>query len=243
MAPVGSLIPSLQERLEAMRRRAAEMPEDESSFRPNCRRCDDTKWVIVEGYARRCPDCVTGAAEVGAPTTPYEFRGCLLSNYDALPGNATAIKSAKAWLEAGRGDLYLHGGVGSGKTRLACSLLNEYYRRHRVGMFTRVSGMLFNLQPKEDLSNERFWTRLVENPVIVLDDIGAEREDATDFSRRMVLQLYEERGDRGYRTIWTSNKALGELSEQLGDERLVSRIAGRADVVKLTSADQRMRRR
>lgn len=248
MTPVSTVAFSLQERLDALKRRAAEMTQEEADrFKPNCERCGDTKWIIVEDQgtrrARRCPTCVEGAAEVGAPSVPYEFRGAMLSNYDALPGNASATRAAKAWLERTSGDLYLHGGVGSGKTRLACSILNEYYRRHRVGMFTRVSGMLFSLQPKEDNAHERFWTRLVENPVIVLDDIGAEREDASDFSRRMVLQLYEERGDRGYRTIWTSNKTLGELSEQLGDERLVSRIAGRAEIVKLTTADQRLRRR
>lgn len=237
MTQLSAIVPSLQERLEAMRQKA----EAQQEYRPNCARCEDTKWVVVDTYARRCPDCVGGQTE-GAPSTPYEFRSAVLASYDALPGNAAAIKAGRLWLE-GRGDLFLHGGVGSGKTRLACSLLNEYYRTHRVGMFTRISGMLFSLQPKDDNSHERFWTRLVENHVLVLDDLGAEREDATDFSRRMVLQLYEERGDRGYRTIWTSNKSLNELSQQLADERLVSRIAGRAEIVKLSTSDQRIRRR
>ena len=55
--------------------------------------------------------------------------------------------------------------------------------------------------------------------------------------------LYEERGDRGLRTVWTSNKSLSELSAMQNDDRLASRLGGRADVVRLTTGDQRVMRR
>jgi DNA replication protein DnaC len=174
---------------------------------------------------------------------PYEFRNAVLSNFESLPGNAAAIKVAKEWLAASEGDLYLYGGVGSGKTRLTCSLINELYRQRRTVLFMRISGMLFGLQPHEDGSHERLWQRLVETDVLALDDLASERDEATDFTRRTVLLLYEDRCHQGRRTLWTSNKSLHELSEQLQDERLVSRLAGRAMVVKLTTSDQRVRER
>lgn len=79
--------------------------------------------------------------------------------------------------------------------------------------------------------------------VLVLDDIGAERDQATDYTRRTLLMLYEARCDRNLRTVFTSNKSLQELSEMQDDDRLSSRIAGRCDVVKLTTLDQRVLRR
>jgi DNA replication protein DnaC len=234
-ASTSSMAEHMQQRLAELARSAPKAPS------ATCGLCDDMKWIVENGFARRC-SCAGGPTDVGAPSTPLEFRSAFLSNFDAVRGTSSAIAAGYDWLD-GKRDLYLHGGVGGGKTRLACSLLNEFYRKYRAGMFARVSGMLFSLQPKEDGSHDRLWTRLLENPVLVLDDVGAEREDASDFSRRTVLLLYEERGDRGYRTIWTSNKSLNELSDQMGDDRLVSRIAGRSDVVKVTADDQRVRRR
>lgn len=234
-ASTASMAEHMQQRLAELARNAPKAPM------ASCELCNDMKWIVEKGFARRC-GCAGGPVDVGAPSTPLEFRSAFLRNFDTIKGTAAAVAAGRKWLD-GRHDLYLHGGVGCGKTRLACSLLNEVYRKQRGGVFARVSGMLFGLQPKEDGSHSRLWTRLVENPVLVLDDVGAEREDASDFSRRTILLLYEERGDRGYRTIWTSNKSLNELSDQMGDDRLVSRIAGRADVVKITAEDQRLHRR
>lgn len=240
---MSSIAASLQAKVEAMRQRALAGGAKEPD---RCGRCDGTGWMSVQspdGVARvtRCP-CVFGSGDVHAPTVPFEFREAMLANYTSLPGNAAAIKLAKQWYAESVGDLYLHGGVGCGKTRLACSLLNEIYRTQHAGLFMRISGMLFSLQPsRSDVERDKFWSQLVDAPVLVLDDLGAERDTATDYTLRVLLQLHEERNDVAHRTIWTSNKDLNGLSQQMGDERLVSRIAGRAEIVKISAADQRVR--
>jgi hypothetical protein len=85
----------------------------------------------------------------------------------------------------------------------------------------------------------------------VLDDLGVEK--ASDYSGRTLSTIYEERSDRGLRTIWTTNLGLAPdpkdrskpsrpptLSEFFNDDRLTSRLAGRATVAYFTTRDQRL---
>lgn len=206
-----------------------------------CGECQDTGWrqIHASGAAQvvRCT-CLPRAAH--ALGVPLEFRGARLANYDPSPGNEAALRRAHSFL-AGQRDLLLVGGVGAGKTRLACSILNE---RPAQGLFTRVALMLRQLEPGGDESLRRaFEGRLFSVPVLVLDDLGAERDIATDFTRRTLLNVYEARGDQGLRTIWTSNKDLRQLAGMQDDDRLTSRIAGRADIVLVDCDDQRILRR
>ena len=153
---------------------------------------------------------------------------------------AAALAKAQAFLGGAR-DLFLCGGVGAGKTRLACTIANEHRLKGKAALFVRVPMALHLLQPGRDVEEiADLERRLFETNVLVMDDIGAERDQATDYTRRTLLMIYEERGDRGLRTIFTSNKSIQQLAEMQDDDRLASRIAGRADVVLLTTPDQRM---
>ncbi len=205
-----------------------------------CDRCYGTKRVSVSGLSdMACPECDPQSPY--ADGTPYEFQQARFSNYSEMGGNAMALKKAQAFLSADvKRDLYLSGGVGAGKTRLACSLLNEAVKRGKWCFFARVPILLHQLQPGNVEQSGDLERRLMRSDLIVLDDVGAERDQASDYTRRTLLMIYEERGDRGHRTIFTSNKTLQQLAEMQDDDRLASRIAGRADVVQLTVPDQRM---
>lgn len=188
-----------------------------------------------------------------AEGVPTEFKAARWSNYRALAGNAAALKAGRGFLEA-KDDLFLCGGVGCGKTRLACTILNEANRAGRPGLFARVTALLYKLQPSSNPEGDQeaaaLMLRLTRRPLLVLDDLGAEREQASDFTRRTLLMIYEERFDRGLRTIWTSNLRLEAgagprrptLGEFMKDDRFSSRIAGRARVLWLATPDQRVRR-
>lgn len=176
---------------------------------------------------------------------PAEFQLARMANYKPIVGNRVAIGAAKDFL-AGFKDLYLFGGVGAGKTRLACSILNEAFAKTQDGWFVRVPLMLRKLQPKTDDAEQQevdgFEDRLMRAPIVCFDDLGAERERSSDFTRRTIFIIAEARHDRGVRTIWTSNKSLDELAEMQGDDRLASRLAGWCEVVEVTCADQRLSR-
>ena len=139
-------------------------------------------------------------------------------------------------------DLYLCGPVGSGKTRLACTVLNEAWRSDkRSAAFVRVPMLLYRLQPRDSMDPYEMFDRLIETALVVLDDLGAEREAATDYTRRTLLMLYEARHDSGRRTVWTSNRTPRAIGESMGDDRLASRIAGRCRIVALEGRDWRLR--
>ncbi len=235
MEPLGSL-EEMKARLAALQERSArEHAARLASLPPGtCERCYGEG--RVGGWP--CGDC--SAPQRYADGTPHEFQNAHFGNYRTADGNQTALRKAQAFLSETR-DLYLSGGVGAGKTRLAASILNDAVQRGRWCYFARVPMMLHQLQPGRP--SDELEHKIMRCDLVVFDDIGAERDQATDYTRRTLLMLYEERGDRGHRSIFTSNKTLTELGEMQDDDRLASRIAGRADVIKLTTSDQRMLRR
>ena len=209
----------------------------------DCHACSGSGWaqVLIEGVLRfrRCT-CVV--SQESAEGVPYEFHGLTLDTYDERDGQRVAVQKAMdfACVESGR-DLYLTGGVGAGKTRLAAALANTVHRKRQTVQFARVPLLLHQLQPGRD--NADLEERLMTVAVLVLDDLGAERDQATDYTRRTLLMLYEARHDAKLRTVFTSNKSIQEIADMQDDDRLASRIAGRADVVRLTTPDQRVVRR
>jgi DNA replication protein DnaC len=229
-------VAEMQARLAEFQAKAArEHAEMMAALPPGtCERCYGTKHVRYGP----CPDCTEVLRY--AEGTPVEFQTASFANYQTMDGNRKAQAKAQEFLNGTR-DLYLTGGVGTGKTRLAASIMNAAVARGRWCYFARVPMMLHQMQPGRP--SEELEHKLMRCDLVLFDDIGAERDQASDYTRRTLLMLYEERGDRGLRSIFTSNKTLSEFSRMQDDDRLTSRIAGRADVVELTTADQRNVRR
>ncbi len=211
-----------------------------------CERCAGTPgWepVEVEGATRlrRCA-CWT-AAHASAPSVPREFRDARWATWRRTAENGHALAAARAFLRGGEDgrDLLLCGPVGTGKTRLACTLLNESWRSGERSMaFARVPLLLYRLRPQAALETSETFDRLAAATLLVLDDLGSERDAATDYTRRTLLMLYEARHDAGRRTVWTSNKRPSEIAVFMGDDRLSSRIVGRSEVVGLEGRDWRL---
>lgn len=206
-----------------------------------CADCDNTGWVYpngVTGGVVKCPACLS--RKLGkAPGIPEAEHGSLLDNFVETAHNRPALTEARRFVDGLHPNLYLWGGVGTGKTRLACSLLNELHRQHVGVEFFRVARLLGVLLPGADDLDD-VVARIAAVPVICLDDVGSNQ--ASDFARRMLIVIYEARTDQGRRTIWTSNLDLDELSAFTQDDRLASRIAGTAKLVELTGSDWRLKK-
>lgn len=207
-----------------------------------CKVCQGTTWTPgPEGRGvvrcKACEDQRRGF--VGS--VPMAERETRLADYDGkarqITGNlADVLKHVRLFVDGVHPDLFLHGGVGAGKTALACAALNELHRQRVHCMFVRVPELLIQLQGEGD--QERF-AAVCNVQALVLDDVGASQ--GTDFARRMLQAVYDARIDKGRRTIWTSNLDLDELTTFLeSDKRLASRIAGQAKVLHLETRDFRL---
>jgi hypothetical protein len=223
---------------------------------PVCEVCEGIQWVPVEVAGvvrmRRCA-CHPAVRPSHPPGLPREFVGAAFSTYRRYPWNAAALAAAEGFLgpaDPGRPDLYIGTStraVGSGKSLLAACLLNACFARDRVGMWIWIPQLLRRLQPARDDEDAEeaaaLERRLQSEPLLVLDDLGAERETATDYTRRTLLLVHEARWASGHRTIWTSNLTLSAIAETNDDLRLTSRLSGRAVVVAIDGPDQRPRAR
>lgn len=204
-----------------------------------CQECDGTGWQQVEGGVVKCRVCLS-RTRGQAPGIPLEEHGAMLDGFQVTRDNGEAVRHAKLFLDGVHPDIYFTGSVGTGKTTLACRLLNELWAKGQRVEFFRVPKLLVSLLPGAD-DLDGIIERIVAVPVICLDDVGASQ--ASDFARRMLQVIYDARGDKGTRTIWTSNLDMRELATfNAGDDRLTSRIAGRAKVVELAGPDWRLKK-
>jgi DNA replication protein DnaC len=174
-----------------------------------------------------------------------------LDSYPRDMHGRRAARVARAWLEgyrAGRGDnLILHGRVGSGKTGLAWGVARDLIERDQTEV------LLLNFRELLQEMRDAFragrrpavTARAARVPVLVLDDLGAER--VTDWSREELASLVERRYGAGLPTIVTTNYDLDELVERLGHddsvvgERIASRLAEDAVMHGLRARDRRVR--
>jgi primosomal protein DnaI len=115
--------------------------------------------------------------------------------------------------------IYLHGGVGTGKTTQAGAAARrflEYWvaeqHRHVSARFAHVVNLLE--QEKESYGSKKVdppdWHALKTCDLLILDDVGQER--GTDFSGEKIASLIEHRYSEMKLTCFVSNVSLNDLS-------------------------------
>ena len=207
------------------------------SLDPTCSTCMDAQFVAgpkVDAQPRRpipCPDCYrepTFEERLAAAGVPKQFEEASLAVADdSLALRALSRLAGDLELAAG---LTLAGPPGTGKTWLACAFLNDWIKRDQVGWFTTVAALLDGVRQRfgDTLSDDalEYFALWLRPPVLVLDDLGAEK--VSDWTIERITRLLNERMTRGYITIVTTNLATPEaLNEALGF-RIADRIQGLA---------------
>jgi DNA replication protein DnaC len=166
-----------------------------------------------------------------------------------------------AHIESGRG-LYLWGRTtGNGKTTVAASISLDWIRRgvsvalanresvrNILALFVHVPSFLRQAkqiyESDEIVSREAsaevadLTRRMTKVPLLVLDDIGAEKP--SEAVRERLLTIIDARWADSRSTIYTSNLALNELEISLG-ARIRSRIEGTAVAIQFGGSDRRRR--
>lgn len=166
---------------------------------------------------------------------PVEFDACGMKDFDwQLYG--VDIAKHKKFVESFIGDfvkwqkhnlgLFIWSRIrGSGKTRLACSILNELILKFGFdSKFVSVSNLLNLVKSAEPES--RFLLRnnpvraLQECKILVLDDLG-QQHNGKNWLDDVLFQVLDERMNQRRLTIFTSNLPVAELPV---DDRVTDRI-------------------
>ncbi len=151
--------------------------------------------------------------------------------------------------------MYLCGQVGSGKTYLACCIVNEFAKQKKTCSFVNVARFMSDL--KSNMYDNAAYTKLIRSlrvaDVLVLDDIGG--ENVSVWCRDEVLfSILNERMDQKRLTFFTSNYDLSNLLQHfnikgsekhvdMGAIRLMERIETLSIQKVVQSPNRRVKKR
>jgi DNA replication protein DnaC len=166
-----------------------------------------------------------------------ELRSVTWRDVSAITAQLPAQARIRRFIDLPSGWVYLFGRPGNGKTTLASLAVNLI--RANAGLeavFANVPELLNRLRRGVRDGDDGTMGYLRAVPVLALDDLGAER--TTEWANEQLYELLNYRYVRHAPTIITSNLR----PEQLGDERLASRLADVAysTVIDCGSGDIRM---
>ncbi len=225
-----------------------------------CELCGGTGFLKKEDGKVELCHCRFNSQDINATLLiPKRFWGVEFENYSCDEGNsseADALKEAKIFSaefnpENGAG-LTLVGPPGVGKTHLAVGILKEIYRKKGVkGAFFDTKDLIYRLKSLiEERKINRAIKKILNIPLIVLDDLGSER--LSDWQREVISYIISFRYNNLKSTIITTNFPLeageNERSEDRGirvylSERLdpgtVSRILHMNRVIYIIGRDRR----
>lgn len=206
--------------------------------------CDEHYFDVKEETARRRVAAFTA--------NNWKMHGWDITTFPADdPAGSAAKAAAMDWFEGSdtATNLFIHGGVGTGKSGLVWSLarrkvesdlFNDTQFVNVRQLLARIRRSFGNPEAKDPIDE------LIDCYWLVLDDLGAER--VTDWTREWLATLIEGRYINEYPTIVTSNYSPSQLARRLGHDdpivgkRIVSRLVESAEIIKLDRADLRLRK-
>ncbi len=215
-----------------------------------CERCKGTGFLTREDGKVDLCDCRFSEEDVNRVLgIPKRFWDKELENYiPETDEEKNALFQAKAFAETfgeeeGEG-ITFWGPPGVGKTHLAVGILKKVYREKGVrGFFFDTKDLIYRLKLlMEEGRTTRAIRKILDAPLLVLDDLGSER--LSDWQREIISYIISYRYNNLKSTIITTNFPLeGEkkgvkLSERI-DPGTVSRIYEMGRVIYVGGKDRR----
>jgi DNA replication protein DnaC len=183
---------------------------------------------------------------------PERFADSRFDNYRTdTPQQVAALNIARQYVETireqkGTGLLFM-GPIGSGKTRLLLSLMNELEVRYPQSeqMFGNIADLIHRVKSNfgregYSASDRDIIGRMTEVRLLCIDDLG--KEHSTDWTHALTYEIVNKRYNDMARTIFTTNLSRKDLMERY-DGAIVSRIMETSTLIDFTGIkDQRMGR-
>lgn len=155
---------------------------------------------------------------------------------DAIPRTAESLRWLKAYLAAespqdrGRG-LIILGPSRAGKTWEAAAIARLLLVKHRIPVqFVEAPELMAALRPNAEGASD--IGQFMAAPVLVIDDLGAER--TSEWTAEQMFRLAHYRDVHCMPTIFTSNLEGAQLRERYGD-RVINRLAEGATLIRIAA--------
>jgi hypothetical protein len=202
--------------------------------------CDDARVVRLTADPRSrffgatvpC-SCVPLAKRAELAGIPERYREARLESMQRLPRKRASIVWGEGWdgrqsavIHSFAGDGLTDKTFGTGKTHLACALLNREIERGRPAQFVDTVDYLDEIKRRFDAGGEQaeaYTARLAAEPLLAIDDVSEHRL-STDWQRAQVATLIDRRHrDRRTTLITTNFEGPTEVARVLGGA-LASRL-------------------
>ena len=180
--------------------------------------------------------------KMGFPQSQMEY--WTFDNDDG--GNEKLTNMAKRYVnhfdalrKEGKG-LLLYGGVGTGKTYIACMIANALIDKGYPVLVTNFARILSTLQGTFD--KQEYLDSLNQFKLLIIDDLGIERD--TGYAKEQVFNIIDSRYRAGLPMIITTNLTMQKLATEceLADKRVYDRILERCYPVEVTGESRRMKK-
>lgn len=161
-------------------------------------------------------------------------------------GNEKLTNMAKRYVDNfdtfrkdGKG-LLLYGGVGTGKTYIACMIANALIDKGYPVLVTNFARILSTLQGTFD--KQEYLDSLNRFKLLIIDDLGIERD--TGYAKEQVFNIIDSRYRAGLPMIITTNLTMQKLAteSELADKRVYDRILERCYPVEVAGESRRMKK-
>lgn len=145
-----------------------------------------------------------------------------------------------SFVKDGKG-LLLYGGVGTGKTYLACMIANALLDKGYPCLVTNFSRILNTFQGNFE-HRQDYLDGLNRFSLLVIDDLGVER--GTEFAKEQVYNVIDSRCLSGLPMIITTNLSVKKLANEteIGYKRIYDRIIEKCYPVEVAGESRRIKK-
>lgn len=219
-------------------------PSGVMRVRQNCR-CEQERYEAQE-KARRERDFQTRMERLQRDgiTDPAYLKYTFDQDDRRNPGiSDVCLKYVQNWedMKADNIGILFYGDVGTGKSFLACCIANALLGRLVSVSVTNFPRILNTLQGSFDDERQKRIDRLQQYSLLVIDDLGVERDTA--FSVEQVYNVIDTRARSGKPLIVTTNLSMKDLQNPptLAHSRIYDRVLEMCPIrLKLTGDSRRV---